>query len=1344
MPSLNAIRTLTVRGQSQGLDKVAGDLNKVSDAQNRVGQTGEAMALTTDRTAKRVLSVAGSYDRLIEKNDRMVWIQRQLDREMQIVNRAFDVGHINAGQMAQTTELLQGKFQRLAAAETAARTQINATSQAVDQQAVAMNRLAAANDNAAGSTGNIAAQFQDIGVTAAMGMNPLMIALQQGTQLSSVLNTMQNPLRGLASAFVSIINPVSLLTIGFVAASAAAIQFFTSSADEAEEAASALEEHDKWLDTILQGYDSVREAAQRAGDEARKLPQAEVNLALSGDVVEKQEAYAEALAAVRQQILATNTTQETLMSLMLEGGQAALAQRDALLEIQSAAQAANPDLDGLALSLKAFIQNNPDSVLRNIADAMLANVEAARAAEAALSEAGTAASNLGLELQDFGTIRSGIQEWIDESRALEASLRAAAAAMQASLNAALQAAQGYGTAAGAANVYAGSLQRLQALIPAVAAAQQAQNSLAAATIEYDKGKKALDGLTLSRDAYLAREAELTSAFEAAKNQVTGLTDATAQLEQAERQAAIGGMADREAAAARISDRYAELQAQLTAAGASEDELARATAAMNQELAASGASFDQVAAKSGGAAKALKDAERDFNSFISTADKLAEKLFPAEYARKEAAELMSLLDQYRDKLDSFQIQGVEKEIANLTSAADMGLRNLEDRAEETSDVLMDTLGSALGSLFDGPMEDMDEFFDKLISGFAQMGQANLGKLFESFGAPNAANDNAGGSTKIFDAIFQGSKKGTEAGAQDGLMGLLKGGGGLSGMAGAGLGGFGIGAQTQNPIMGALGGALSGAAMGPIGAVIGGIAGFVGGLFGANKALKEAREKLNQVRPAIEQFIDSMNGEVVSGYAKALADANRQAQEYIGLAKKAKDYNLVREIEAALANLPATLARQYEKDLQASVNALQGNSYLNEVAAAQELYNTRLKDAEQLGADGSLALTELNLTLQKIADEANLSEAELARLAAIFPDIASGLTGALGTAGLDKAVADAQEAVDRARGNLRAAYDAEVSALNQVIERNKQFIRSLEAFKQSLRFDQGISPLSPIDRLKASERDFMETRQKALAGDQDAIGELENVSRQYLEEARAYYGTSEGYMRIWEQVDATLDQALARATKQVTETEKQLGVLNAQVGHLIDINNSVLSVADAVRALELANKQLGTAQQDRTSALVDRLYENVLGRDADAGGAAWWAKEIQKAGGLTAEIYKRFADGARGKGEVVMPGYAQGGFTGGMEGQIAGYVHGQEYVANAMATRMFRPQLEAMNRGVAPSNDNGAMAREIRALRADLAVLTQTVAAGAQATVSAVGNVSTAARKSGRDTDLARLQRKASNG
>jgi phage-related minor tail protein len=75
------------------------------------------------------------------------------------------------------------------------------------------------------NTANIAAQFQDIGVTASMGMNPLTIALQQGTQLSAILNSMESPLKGIAQAFKSIINPVSLLSIGLVALVAAGIQF---------------------------------------------------------------------------------------------------------------------------------------------------------------------------------------------------------------------------------------------------------------------------------------------------------------------------------------------------------------------------------------------------------------------------------------------------------------------------------------------------------------------------------------------------------------------------------------------------------------------------------------------------------------------------------------------------------------------------------------------------------------------------------------------------------------------------------------------------------------------------------------------------------------------------------------------------------------------------------------------------------------------------------------------------------------------------------------------------------------------------------------------------------------
>lgn len=83
---------------------------------------------------------------------------------------------------------------------------------------------AAANDHIImmqSTPGNIAAQFQDIGVTAAGGMQPYLIALQQGTQLSAA---MQGGLGNLAAAFGQLLSPLSLTVIALVGVVAALIQ----------------------------------------------------------------------------------------------------------------------------------------------------------------------------------------------------------------------------------------------------------------------------------------------------------------------------------------------------------------------------------------------------------------------------------------------------------------------------------------------------------------------------------------------------------------------------------------------------------------------------------------------------------------------------------------------------------------------------------------------------------------------------------------------------------------------------------------------------------------------------------------------------------------------------------------------------------------------------------------------------------------------------------------------------------------------------------------------------------------------------------------------------------------
>lgn len=138
----------------------------------------------------------------------------------------------------------------------------------------------AATRNLSFNTGNLAAQFQDIGVTAAMGMNPLIIALQQGTQLSAVMNqSMQagvNPAKALGAAFLQIINPISLGTIALVALTAAAAQYFGSLISDGKMSNEELKEQDslirdvadKWGDAVpaLRAYVNELDRAKDVGD----------------------------------------------------------------------------------------------------------------------------------------------------------------------------------------------------------------------------------------------------------------------------------------------------------------------------------------------------------------------------------------------------------------------------------------------------------------------------------------------------------------------------------------------------------------------------------------------------------------------------------------------------------------------------------------------------------------------------------------------------------------------------------------------------------------------------------------------------------------------------------------------------------------------------------------------------------------------------------------------------------------------------------------------------------------------------------------------------------------------
>lgn len=140
------------------------------------------------------------------------------------------------------------------------------------------------------STANIAAQFQDIAVTSAMGMNAWTIGLQQGTQLSAALAGAGGGLKGVASSLaaglMSVLSPLSLVTIGVVTLGAAAIQWGMQQSSAAKDAQTNIDDLKKSLDSLLEGYDEAGQAAEDAL--SRGLPRGVVASDLGASLTEQE------------------------------------------------------------------------------------------------------------------------------------------------------------------------------------------------------------------------------------------------------------------------------------------------------------------------------------------------------------------------------------------------------------------------------------------------------------------------------------------------------------------------------------------------------------------------------------------------------------------------------------------------------------------------------------------------------------------------------------------------------------------------------------------------------------------------------------------------------------------------------------------------------------------------------------------------------------------------------------------------------------------------------------------------------------------------------------------------
>lgn len=160
-----------------------------------------------------------TFEKITEKLDSVLKVasgETSVNNQMfETLNSTVKVLDVSIGKLNNSIETLTKKSNNVYKS-------VDKTIDPLRKQAKALNDVAAQANRF--NTGNIAAQFQDIFVTARMNMNPITIGLQQGTQLVYVLQQSKAPLQELIVGFKSLLSPLSLIVVAITALLAKFIQ----------------------------------------------------------------------------------------------------------------------------------------------------------------------------------------------------------------------------------------------------------------------------------------------------------------------------------------------------------------------------------------------------------------------------------------------------------------------------------------------------------------------------------------------------------------------------------------------------------------------------------------------------------------------------------------------------------------------------------------------------------------------------------------------------------------------------------------------------------------------------------------------------------------------------------------------------------------------------------------------------------------------------------------------------------------------------------------------------------------------------------------------------------------
>lgn len=158
------------------------------------------------------------------------------------------------------------------------------------------------------------------------------------------------------------------------------------------------------------------------------------------------------------------------------------------------------------------------------------------------------------------------------------------------------------------------------------------------------------------------------------------------------------------------------------------------------------------------------------------------------------------------------------------------------------------------------------------------------------------------------------------------------------------------------------------------------------------------------------------------------------------------------------------------------------------------------------------------------------------------------------------------IEGSKDALREAYDREAEALENLRDKMRDFAESLRDFRDSLIMSD-MSTKSTMEKYQTALARYEDVSTRARAGDETAIQEFESVANELLQFSRQVNASGSQYTADFERV-LRETEALAEFTQgQADQATQSLELLKQQVDALIELDESVKSVADAIRELQI---------------------------------------------------------------------------------------------------------------------------------------------------------------------------------